>query len=170
MTTPRITDAPPASRQELIDRYCASVDRSDWQGMLAAREGLAARAEFDVAMEIRLAQQILARARTRLEAAQTERSVAGQALEDAAERAPLAAEQASLVADPRKRAEVHAAAAWWRDQIPTREEALQAAAGRYRDADRIAVAAQERLDQLLTAAYARVHLVADDAADRRVQA
>jgi len=165
----QITDVPPA-RQELIKQWRAAVDRTDWQAMLAAKEQLVARAEYDVAMEIRLAQQILARERTRLEAAQTERSVAGQALEDAAKRAPLAAEQASLVADPHKRAEVHAAAAWWRDQIPTREEALLAAAGRYRDADRIAVAAQERLDQLLTAAYARVQPVAGDAADRRVQA
>ncbi len=164
----QITDVPPA-RQELIKQWRAAVGRGDWQAMLVAKEELAVRVEYDVAMEIRLAQQILARARTRLEAAQTERSVAGQALEDAAERAPLAAEQASLVTDPRKRAEVHAAAAWWRDQIPTREEALQAAAGRYRDADRIAVAAQERLDQLLTAAYARVQPVADDDADRRGQ-
>ncbi len=165
----QITDVPPV-RQELIKQWQAALGRGDWQAMLVAKQELAVRVEYDVAMEIRLAQQILARARTRLEAAQTERSVVGQALEDAAERAPLAAEQASLVADPRKRAEVHAAAAWWRDQIPTREEALQAAAGRYRDADRIAVAAQERLDQLLTAAYARVQPVADDAADRRVQA
>ncbi len=162
-----MTDAPPASRQELIKQYCSAADRTDWQAMLVAKQELAARDEYDLAMQIRLAQKILANATTRLEAVHTERGVAGQALEDAAERAPLAAEQASLVADPRKRAEVHAAAAWWRDQIPTREEALQAAAGRYRDADRITVAAQERLDQLLTAAYVRVQPVADDDADRR---
>ncbi len=151
----QITDVPPV-RQELVKQWRAALGRGDWQAMLAAKEQLAARAEYDVAMEIRLAQQILARARTQLEAAQTERSVAGQALEDARERAPLAAEQASIVGDPRKTAEVHAAAAWWRDQIPTREDALQATEGRCRDADHIASAAQATLDRLLAAAYARV--------------
>jgi len=147
---------PPASRPELIKQYCAAVGRTDWAGMLAAKEQLAARAEYDLAMAIRQAQQNLDWARTRLEAAQTERSVAGQALEDARERAPLAAEQVAASGDLRKRAEVHAAAAWWRDQIPTREEALQATEGRCRDADQIASDAQANLDELLASAYARV--------------
>ncbi len=163
------TATPPASAQELIKQYCAAVDRTDWQAMVVAQEGLAARAEYDLAMAIRQAQQNLDWARTRLEAAQTERSVAGQALEDARERAPLAATCSAASGDLRKRAEVHAAAAWWRDQIPTREEALLAVEGRCRDADQIASDAQERLDQLLAAAYARVQSIADDAADRRVQ-
>jgi len=152
------TATPPASAQELIEQYRAAVDRTDWAAMVAAQEGLAARAEYDVAMEIRLAQQILARAKTRLEAVHTERSMAGQALEDAREHAPLAAEQAAVVVDPRKTAEAHAAAAWWRDQIPTREDALQAAEGRCCDADQSASDAQANLDQLLAAAYARVQL------------
>ncbi len=151
----QITDVPPV-RQELVKQWRAALGRGDWQAMLAAKEQLAARAEYDVAMEIRLAQQILARARTRLEAAQGELSLAGGALEDARERAPLAAEQAAASGDPRKTAVVHAAAAWWRDQIPTREDALQAAEGRCRDADHIASAAQATLDRLLVAAYARV--------------
>jgi len=88
---------------------------------------------------------------------------------EVSERAPLAAEQATGVVDPRKTAEVHAAAAWWRDQIPTREDALLAAEGRCRDADQIASDAQATLDQLLVSAYAHVQLVADAAADRRVQ-
>ncbi len=160
---------PPASTQELVKQWRAALGGGDWQAMLAAKEQLAVRAEYDVAMEVRRAQQNLDRARTRLEAAQTERSVAGQALKDAREHALLAAEQAAVVVDPRKTAEVHAAAAWWRDQIPTREEALQVAEGRCRDADQIASDAEERLDQLLAAAYARVQSIADDAADRRVQ-
>jgi len=86
---------PPASRPELVDQYRAALGRGDWQAMLAAKEQLAARAEYDVAMEIRRAQENLRRARTRLEAVQTERSVVKQALEDARERAPLAAEQAA---------------------------------------------------------------------------
>jgi len=147
---------PPASRPELVDQYRAALGRGDWQAMLAAKEQLAARAEYDVAMEIRRAQENLRRARTRLEAVQTERSVVKQALEDARERAPLAAEQAAASGDPRQTAVVHAAAAWWRDQIPTREDALQAAEGRCRDADHIASAAQATLDRLLAAAYARV--------------
>ena len=147
---------PPASTQELVKQWRAALGRGDWQAMLAAKEQLAARAEYDVAMEIRFAQQILARARTQLEVAQGELSLAGGALEDARERAPLAAEQAAASGDLRKTAVVHAAAAWWRDQIPTREEALQVAEGRWRDADHIASAAQATLDRLLAAAYARV--------------
>jgi len=153
---------PPASRPELVDHYRAAAQRCDWQGMLVAKEELAARAQYDVAMEIRRAQQIRGQATTRLEAAQTERSVARQALEDARERAPLAAEQAAVPADPRKTAAVHAAAAWWRDQIPTREEALQAAEGRCRDAGQIASDAQANLDSALAMAYARVQLVAKE--------
>ncbi len=149
---------PPASRPELVDQYRAAAQRCDWQGMLVAKEELAARAQYDVAMEIRLAQQILARARTRLEAAQTERSVAGQALADARERAPLADEQASLVADLRTRAATTATAtaAYWRTEIPLRERTLLAAEGRFQDADRIALDAQANVDRLLAAAYARV--------------
>jgi len=164
----QIADVPPA-RQELVKQWRAALGRGNWQAMLAAKEQLAVRVEYDLAMAIRQAQQNLDWARTRLEAAQTERSVAGQALEDARERAPLAIEQAAVVVDPRKRAEVLAAAAWWRDQIPTREEALQAVEGRCRDADQSASDAQATLDRLLTTAYARVQLVADDAADRRGQ-
>jgi predicted nucleic acid-binding Zn-ribbon protein len=152
-----MTAAPsPTSRQELVDQYRSAVGRTDWAAMLAAQEGLAARAEYDVALEIRRAQEALRRARTQLEAAQTERSVVKQALEDARERAPLAAEQAAASGDLRKTAEVHAAAAWWRDQIPTREDALQAAEGRCRDADQSASDAQATLDRLLAAASARV--------------
>jgi len=147
---------PPASRPELVDQYRAAAQRCDWQGMLVATQELVVRAEYDLAMAIRQAQQNLDWARTRWEAAQTERSVAGQALEDARERAPLAAEQVSVAGDPRKTAEVHAAAAWWRDQIPTREEALQVAEGRCRDAGQIASDAQATLDRLLATAYARV--------------
>jgi len=153
---------PPASRPELVDQYRAAAQRCDWQGMLVAKEELAARAEYDVAMEIRRAQQILGQATTRLTAAQSDRGLMEQALEDARERAPLAAEQVAVVVDPRKMAEVHAAAAWWRDQIPTREDALQAAEGRCRDADHIASAAQATLDRLLAAAYARVQPVAKE--------
>jgi len=153
---------PPASTQELVKQWRAALGRGDWQAMLAAKEQLAARAEYDVAMEIRFAQQILARARTQLEVAQGELSLAGGALEDARERAPLAAEQAAASGDLRKTAVVHAAAAWWRDQIPTREEALQVAEGRWRDADHIASAAQATLDRLLAAAYARVQPVAKE--------
>jgi len=160
---------PPASRPELVDQYRAVAQRCDWQGMLVAKEELAARAEYDVAMEIRRAQQILARARTQLEAAQGELSLAGGALEDARERAPLAAEQAAASGDPRKTAVVHAAAAWWRDQIPTREDALQVAEGRCRDADQRASDAQATLDRILATAYARVQLVADDNVDKRGQ-
>ncbi len=153
---------PPASTQELVKQWRAALGRGDWQAMLAAKEQLAARAEYDVAIEIRFAQQILARARTQLEVAQGELSLAGGALEDARERAPLAAEQAAASGDLRKTAVVHAAAAWWRDQIPTREEALQVAEGRWRDADHIASAAQATLDRLLAAAYARVQPVAKE--------
>jgi len=153
---------PPASRPELVDQYRAAAQRCDWQGMLVAKEELAARAEYDVAMELRRAQQILGQATTRLTAAQGELSLAGGALEEARERAPLAAEQAAASGDPRKTAEVHVAAAWWRDQIPTREEALQVAEGRWRDADHIASAAQATLDRLLAAAYARVQPVAKE--------
>jgi len=160
---------PPASRPELVDQYRAAAQRCDWQGMMVAKEELAARAEYDVAMEIRRAQENLRRARTRLEAAQTERSVAGQALEDAIARAPLAIEQVAASGDPRKTAEVHAAAAWWRDQIPTREEALQVAEGQCRATDQRASDAQATLDRLLATAYARVQPVADDAVDRRRQ-
>ncbi len=151
----QITDVPPA-RQELVKQYRAAAQRCDWQGMLVVQEQLAARAEYDLAMEVRRAQQNLDWARTRVEAAQTERSVAGQALEDARERAPLAIEQAAASGDPRKTAVVHAAAAWWRDQIPTREDALQAAEGRCRDADQRASDAQATLDQILVSAYAHV--------------
>ncbi len=147
---------PPASRPELVDQYRAAAQRCDWQAMLVAKEELAARAEYDVAMGFRRAQQILGQATTRLTAAQSERSLMEQALEDARERAPLAAEQAAACGDPRKKAEAHAAAAWWRDQIPTREDALLAAEGRCRDADHIASDAQATLDQLLATAYARV--------------
>lgn len=147
---------PPASRPELVKQWRAALGRGDWQAMLAAKEQLVVRVEYDLAMAIRQAQQNLDWARTRLEAAQTERSVAGQALEDARERAPLAAEQVAASGDLRKRAEVHAAAAWWRDQIPTREDALQAAEGRCRDADQRASDAQATLDQLLATVYARV--------------
>jgi len=151
----QITDVPP-SRPELVKQWRAALGRGDWQAMVVAKEELAARAEYDVAMEIRRAQENLRRARTRLEAVQTERSVVKQALEAARERAPLAAEQAAASGDPRKTAVVHAAAAWWRDQIPTREEALQVAEGRCRDEDQSASAAQATLDQLLATAYARV--------------
>ncbi len=147
---------PPASRPELVKQYRAAAQRCDWQGMLVVQEQLAARAEYDLAMEVRRAQQILGQATTRLEAAQTERSVAGQALADARERAPLAAEQAAVPADPRKTAQATAAAAWWRDQIPTREEVLQTAEGRCRNADQSASDAQATLDRLLGAAYGRV--------------
>ncbi len=147
---------PPASTQELVDQYRAAAQRCDWQGMLVAKEELAARAEYDMAMELRRAQENLRRARTRLEAVQTERSVVKQALEAARERAPLAAEQAAACGDPRKKAEAHAAAAWWRDQIPTREDALQAAEGRCRDEDQRTSDAQATLDRLLATAYARV--------------
>ncbi len=74
---------PPASRPELVDQYRAAAQRCDWHGMLVAKEELAARTEYDVAMELRRAQQILGQATTRVEAAQTERSVARQALADA---------------------------------------------------------------------------------------
>lgn len=162
----QITDVPPA-RQELIKQWRAAVGRGDWQAMLVAKEELAVRVEYDVAMEIRLAQQILARARTRLEAAQTERSVAGQALEDARERAPLAAEQASLVASPRTKAQATAVAAHWHDAIPTLEQAVTAAERRYQENAQAVSDAEDRLKQLLTAAYVRVQPVADDDADRR---
>ncbi len=162
----QITDVPPV-RQELVKQWRAALGRGDWQGMLVARQELAARAAYDVAMEIRRAQQNLARARTRLEAAQTERSVAGQALEDARERAPLAAACSAVVVDPRKTAVVAAAAAWWRDQIPTREDALQAAEGQCRNADQIASDAQATLDSALAVANARVQSVADDNTERR---
>ncbi len=151
----QITDVPPA-RQELVDQWRAALGRGDWQAMVVAKEELAARAEYDVAVEIRRAQENLRRARTRLEAVQTKRSVVKQALEAARERAPLAAEQAAASGDPRKTAVVHAAAAWWRDQITTREDALQAAEGRCRDADQRASDAQATLDQLLATVYARV--------------
>ncbi len=151
----QITDVPPA-RQELVKQWRAALGRGDWQAMLAAKEQLAVRVEYDLAMEVRRAQKILATATTRWDAAQTERGVAGQALEDARERAPLASEQAAVVVDPRKTAEAHAAAAWWRDQIPTREEALHAADGRCRGADQSASDAQATLDRLLATAYARV--------------
>jgi len=147
---------PPASRPELVDQYRAAAQRCDWQGMLVAKEELAARAEYDVAMEIRRAQQILGQATTRLTAAQSDRGLMDQALADARERAPLAIEQAAASGDPRKTAVVHAAAAWWRDQIPTREDALLAAEGRCRDADQIASDAQATLAQLLATAYAHV--------------
>ncbi len=149
---------PPASRPELVDQYRAAAQRCDWPAMLVARQELAARAEYDVAMAIRQAQQNLDWARTRLEAAQTERSVAGQALADARERAPLADEQASLVADLRTRAATTATAtvAYWRTEIPLRERTLLAAEGRCRDADRIALDAQATLDSALATAYTRV--------------
>jgi len=149
---------PPASRPELVDQYRAAAQRCDWQGMLVATQELAARAEYDVAMAIRQAQQNLDWARTRLEAAQTERSVARQALADARERAPLADEQASLVADLRTRAATTATAtaAYWRTEIPLRERTLLAAEGRFQDADRIALDAQANVERLLAAAYARV--------------
>ena len=164
----QITDVPPV-RQELVKQWRAALGRGDWQAMVVAKEELAVRVEYDLAMEVRLAQQNLDWARTRLEAVQSERSVAGQALADARERAPLAIEQAAASGAPRKTAAVHAAAAWWRDQIATREEAIQAAEGRCRDADQSASDAQATLDQLLVSAYARVQLVADDNADRRGQ-
>jgi len=157
----QITDVPPV-RQELVKQWRAALGRGDWQGMLAAKEQLAVRVEYDLAMAIRQAQQNLDWARTRLEAGQSELSLAKQALEDARERAPLAIEQAAASGDPRKTAVVHAAAAWWRDQIPTREEALQAAEGRCRDADHIASDAQVTLDQLLATAYVRVQPGADE--------
>ncbi len=119
----QITDVPPV-RQELVKQWRAALGRGDWQGMLAAKEQLVVRVEYDLAMAIRQAQQNLDWARTRLEAGQSELSLAKQALEDARERALLAIEQAAASGDPRKTAVVHAAAAWWRDQIPTREEAL----------------------------------------------
>jgi len=149
---------PPASRPELVDQYRAAAQRCDWQGMLVAKEELAARAQYDVAMEIRRAQQIRGQATTRLEAAQTERSVARQALADARERAPLADEQASLVAGLRTKAATTATAtaAYWRTEIPLRERTLLAADGRCRDADQIASDAQATLDRLLAVAYARV--------------
>ncbi len=149
---------PPASTQESVDQYRAAAQRCDWQGMWSATQELAVRAEYDIAMAIRQAQQNLDWARTRLEAAQTERSVAGQALADAREHAPLAADQASLVADLRTRAATTATAtaAYWRTEIPLRERTLLAAEGRWRDADHIALDAEERLDRQLVAAYARV--------------
>jgi len=160
---------PPATRPELVDQYRAAAQRCDWQGMLVATQELAARAEYDIAMQIRRAQQNLGQATTRLTDAQSQRGVVQQALEDARERAPLAAEQAAASGDPRKTAVVHAAAAWWRGQIPTREDALQAAEGRCRDADQSASDAQATLDRLLATAYARVQPGADDDTDRKGQ-
>jgi hypothetical protein len=166
----RMTDTtPPASAQELIKQYCAAVGRTDWAGMLAAKEQLAARAEYAVAMEVRLAQQNLARATTRLTAVQSERSVARQALEDARERAPLAIEQAPPVSNDSRVMTRATIEAHWRDALPQLEEVVTAAETRYQDTTQAVSDAQERLDQLLAAAYARVQPVADDAADRRGQ-
>ncbi len=162
----QITDVPPA-RQELIKQWRAAVGRGDWQAMLVAKQELAARVEYDVAMEIRLAQQALARARTRVEAAQTERGVARQALEEGRERAPLEIEQAPVAGGPRTltRATVEG---YWRDTLSTLERAATAADRRYQDNTQAVSEAEECLAQLLTAAYARVQSVADDAADRGV--
>jgi len=164
----QITDVPPA-RQELVKQWRAALGRGDWQAMLAAKEQLAVRVEYDLAMEIRQAQQILARARARLEAAQGERSMAEQALEDAAERAPLAIEQAPLVSNDSRVMTRATIEAYWRDALPQLEEVVTAAETRYQDTTQAVSDAQERLDALLGTAYARVQPVADNAADRRGQ-
>jgi len=163
----QITDVPPA-RQELVKQWRAALGRGDWQSMVVAKEELAVRAEYDVAMELRCAQQILGQATTRLEAAQTERSVTKQALEEGRERAPLEIEQAPVAGGPRTLARA-TLEAYWRDTLPTLERAATAADRRYQDNTQAVSEAEERLAQLRAAAYARVQPVADDDADRGVQ-
>jgi len=159
---------PPASRQELIDQYRAGAGRGDWRTMLAARQELAIRDEYDIAAEIRRAQAVLTTATTRLEAAHTELGMARRALADGRDTVPLAAEQATVVAsDPRSMARVTAAAAYVRDALPKLEQATAAAERRCQENAQSVSEAQARLDRLLTAAYARVPLVAN--ADRRLQ-
>ncbi len=164
----QITDVPPA-RQELIKQWRAAVGRGDWQAMLVAKEELAVRVEYDIAMEVRQAQQNLSRARTRLEAAQTERSVAGQALEAARDAAPLAIEQAPRVSNDSRVMTRAMIEAYWREALPQLEAAVTAAETRYQDSAQAVAEAQERLDALLGAAYARVQPVANDNTERRAQ-
>jgi len=148
--------APPSSRQELVERYCAAVERGDWKAMATARQDLAVLPEYEVAMGIRHAQAALAAATTRLTAAQTELDRGEQALTDARDRAPLAAEQASLPADPRTQARLVATAAHWRDVLPTLVEAVARAEARYRDNAQAVAEARAYLSRLLAEARDRV--------------
>ncbi len=158
-----MTDAtPPASRQELIGQYCAAAARCDWRGMYAAKQEMVAREEYDIAAEIRRAQEALHRAETRVTAAHTELSVAEQALVTGRDSAPLAAEQASIVANPRLMAQATAAAAYWCDALPKLEQAVSAAEKRCQDKTQSVSNAQAHLDRLLAAAYARVLPLPDD--------
>ncbi len=128
-----------------------------------------ARAEYDVAMEIRLAQKILNTAATRSTAVQGELNLAKHALEDAAERAPLAIEQAPIVSNNLRVMARATIEAYWRDVLPKLEEAVTAAERCCQDNTQAVSDAEERLDQLLAAAYARVQPASSGDADRRGQ-
>lgn len=147
---------PPASRGELVNQYRAALGRGDWVAMVAARQDMAARDEYDVAMGIRQARRVLELATTRVTASGSELSSAQGALADARERAPEAAERALQVTNPRIMAQTASAARQAASAIPALELVVAAAEARYEDSTRAVSDAQEKLDQRLAAAYARV--------------